>query len=614
MSVTTSDDEAPLNRPVSEKRAGGHSLQVAEPGIPVRRAAARLPLDTTSYPGPPAWDEGRPGAAERVGPQAVDAPEPSANPPLRPFLGWAALGTAGIAAVELAGTRLGNLPLQGQASWLFQIPLAAKTPLQLLAWAGIVAVGVSWLGLGSLVRRGNLGTARLLVLLALWSALLVVGPPLFSNDVYSYAAQGRLAALGLDPFRTGVASLPPGPIEGSVNPFWLYTPAPYGPLFIALAKVAMVAAGPSAILAAMLLRGVELVGVGLSAWALPRIARSLGVDPARALWLAVLSPLALVSFVASGHNDALMVGLLLVSLALALEDHPLFAVVVAALGAAVKVPALAGVVFVTLAWARSRPPGWPRVAAIGAGAATAAATLAAVTIASGLGWGWLDPATLLTPTDSTIVAAPVTALGFGLHHLLGSRISLSTARSVFEVLGAAVGLVAGLALTTRVNRHNLPTALAAVLFVAVLASPVVWPWYLTWGLAVAAATRFQRSRLLALVAGAGALLVGVNGGPAVHPVAWWAVVAVVALLGAWGLSQGRWRAALAPSAAPPAGLGATPRATGGPGVEDARSGDGGSQHGPGSRPTSSDPSGAVDADRPAEPEPALTLSRSGSSR
>lgn len=581
---------------MSEKRASAHSLRVAESGRPGRHGAPQPPRDTTARPGSSRRVQRCPGSRRRVDLDAwpAGASERPVNAPLRPFLAWAALGTLGIGAVELAGSRLGNLPLQGQGSWLFQIPLSATTPLHLLAWAGILAVGVSWLGLGSLVRRGDLGTTRLLVLLALWSALLVVGPPLFSNDVYSYAAQGRLAALGLDPFRTGVAALPPGPIEGSVNPFWLYTPAPYGPLFIALAKVAMVAAGPSAILASILLRGVELLGVGLSAWALPRIAGHLGVDPARALWLAVLSPLALVSFVASGHNDALMVGLLLASLALALDDHPLFAVVVAALGVAVKVPALAGVVFVTLAWARSQPRGWPRVAAIGAGAATAAATLASVTVASGLGWGWLNPSTLLTPTDSTILAAPVTALGFGLHHLLGSRVSLPTARLVVEMLGGALGLAAGLVLTARVNRRNLPTALAAVLFVAVLASPVVWPWYLTWGLAVAAGTRFQRSRLLALVAGGGALLVGVNGGPAIHPVAWWTVATAVAVLGAWGLSQGRWRAALAPSGASAAGLDAARRPAGMVEAEDA-----------------AEAPGAAD---PGEPEPAFALSQGGSSR
>ena len=43
---------------------------------------------------------------------------------------------------------------------------------------------------------------------------------------------------------------------------------------------------------------------------LPRLARHLGTDPGVALWLGALSPLALFSFVASGHNDALMVGLL----------------------------------------------------------------------------------------------------------------------------------------------------------------------------------------------------------------------------------------------------------------------------------------------------------------
>ena len=63
---------------------------------------------------------------------------------------------------------------------------------------------------------------------------------------------------------------------------------------------------------------------------LPRLARNLGRRPGVALWLAVLSPLALFSFIASGHNDALMLGLLVAGLTLASEDKPMAAVFVCA--------------------------------------------------------------------------------------------------------------------------------------------------------------------------------------------------------------------------------------------------------------------------------------------
>jgi len=82
----------------------------------------------------------------------------------------------------------------------------------------------------------------------------------------------------------------------------------------------------------LLARVLELAGLVLLAASLPRLARALGTDPSRALWLVALSPLVTLELVAAGHNDALMVGVLAVGVAYALDGRPLLGIAICAAG------------------------------------------------------------------------------------------------------------------------------------------------------------------------------------------------------------------------------------------------------------------------------------------
>ena len=69
----------------------------------------------------------------------------------------------------------------------------------------------------------------------LWCAPLLFTAPLFSQDAYSYLAQGALVHLGLDPYRDAPAVLAQhgqAHVLNAVSPFWRHTTAPYGPLFL----------------------------------------------------------------------------------------------------------------------------------------------------------------------------------------------------------------------------------------------------------------------------------------------------------------------------------------------------------------------------------------------
>ena len=70
---------------------------------------------------------------------------------------------------------------------------------------------------------------------------MLFSPPLFTRDVYSYLAQGALPLAGFDPYAVGPGG-DAGLFTDNVHYFWQDTPAPYGPLFILIAK-AVAAAG-----------------------------------------------------------------------------------------------------------------------------------------------------------------------------------------------------------------------------------------------------------------------------------------------------------------------------------------------------------------------------------
>src|SRR2546423_4096559 len=172
-----------------------------------------------------------------------------------------------------------------------------------------------------------------------------VVPALFSHGIYSYLAQGTIVHLGLNPYHDTPAVLAGhggGHVLSAVSPFWRHTTAPYGPLFMALISVIVTITGANVILGLLAIRALELVGIVLLVIYVPRLARALGTDPARALWLALLSPLVMFELVAAGHNEMLMIGLLAAGVTIALEGRPLAGIAVCALAASRQLPAPAG--------------------------------------------------------------------------------------------------------------------------------------------------------------------------------------------------------------------------------------------------------------------------------
>jgi len=455
---------------------------------------------------------------------------------------WAAIGFAGSLGLALTGTRLGALPDPGHENWWFSVPASHYGLLRVLFYVSFLLVVSGWVGIGIQARRSRLTTGVACAIFCLWALPLLVGPPIFSKDLYSYIGQGLLAHRGLDPYSTGTSALGHGPLLSSIASVWRHSPTPYGPLFITTSRAVVSAFGPSLIAQTIALRCVELIGMALIAYSLPRLARHLGTDPGIALWLGVLSPLTLFSFVASGHNDCLMLGLLLAGVTMAVEGRLVGALLLCSLATAIKVPAAAGLVFIGVDQVR-RASGRRRYFVLTEVLAIPIATVAVVILATGLGWKWLGPINLRVPSELRVLSTPSVSIGVFLSRLLhlvripgGQGKTITVVQSV---LGGA-GALAALWLLAKSRSKDLVHSLALVLLLVVLVGPTLWPWYLTWGLTLLAACPAQRSKALAVGAGLAMLVCGPSGSPMLNGY-WYIPVALACAAGAvWLVRRRTW--------------------------------------------------------------------------
>ena len=453
------------------------------------------------------------------------------NGPRRSQSLWAlaCLGLAGSLLVAYAGPRaVGDATL----TWWYRPSSPSGRGISVaIVYGGMAVLAVAWLGLGRMVagrawrapgplsaREKVPRTGHLLLVGGLWILPLALGPVLYSHDVYSYLAQGTILHLGLNPYHDTpivLARLGHAHVLAGVSPFWRHTPAPYGPLFLKLMSMIVAVTGSNLVAGALVVRALELAGVALLAVFLPRLAGALGTDPARAVWLVLLSPLVMLELVAAGHNDVLMIGLLIAGVTLALEGRPLLGVTLCALAATIKIPALAAAVFIAVAWARAEPTPAAQVRFLLRSGLLTLALLAAVSLVSGLGVSWLSSSVFSAPAKVRLAITPSTGIGWTAAALLrdvGLSVDSRTIESAFGVAAAALTAAAGLLLLYRLRVPRLAPYLGAFLLMAAAGGPAAWPWYFTWGLCILAGCRGpQRSGGLALAIAASVFLVKPNG-------------------------------------------------------------------------------------------------------
>ncbi|MFI6346353.1 polyprenol phosphomannose-dependent alpha 1,6 mannosyltransferase MptB [Streptomyces sp. NPDC050560] len=464
------------------------------------------------------------------------------------------LGLAGSAAVAVGGESAGALPV-GQSL----APSSGAAAVGLFgAYFGLVLLVAAWAWLGRAVRGPRPpGTRSMVVTLVVWAAPLVLAPPLFSRDVYSYLAQGAMVDARIDVYSQGPDQLG-GPLAAQVPAVWQDTPTPYGPVFLSFASLIARASRAELSAGVLGMRLVALLGVGLMVLSLVLLARRAGTAPAAALWLGALNPLLLLHLVAGAHNDAVMLGLLGMGLVAAKGRFPLLGAVLMTLAALVKAPAALGLLAVA-AYAAGGLTGrrrWLRAA--GAVAAVALVTTAVVTAATGTGYGWLGA--LGTPASRhnwalTCLLGRMTA---SVLHGAGSDLA-PFAPAAWRAVGLVATAVAVLLVWLRRPRHSPVYALGLSLVAVAVLGPAIRPWYLLWGLfpLAAAAPRGAARRAVAVASGVLALAqlpsglaadglqlaLATSGGLLAAVALWWARVTSGAEVALAGRESGRalWR-------------------------------------------------------------------------
>jgi hypothetical protein len=242
----------------------------------------------------------------------------------------------------IAGGALVSRALLAQAPARFSPDLAQAAPVA-TAWGGYGAIlwGVLALALCAAgasyawaLRERPYGPREIALVCALSCAAGFFWLPLFSSDVYAYAAYGELARMGLDPYSHARPAMPNAVIAAAD---WQWSGlAPvcvYGPAFVALAAVIDALLAHASVL--IHVQAFRLAACGALIALVPVAARWRGP---RAAAVIALHPLAIWSAI-EGHNDVLMLALALAGVTLA-RTRPAAGLALATLATLVKLPAV----------------------------------------------------------------------------------------------------------------------------------------------------------------------------------------------------------------------------------------------------------------------------------
>jgi hypothetical protein len=413
---------------------------------------------------------------------------------------------------------LGALGLLGVLSSVFLIAAGAATrpslyvPARSGGWPGWLAGPFEGFGVGItpdrfqtltlimvasylavLLAAHTLSGRALVVAVVAAHVILLLGPPLISQDVFGYLGFARLGALhSLDPYTHVAAQAPTDPVYSFLG--WPHQHSPYGPLFT-LASYAIAPLGLAGGLWAL-----KALAVASSLGAVALVARAatrLGHSPRFAVAFVGLNPVLLELAVGGAHNDTLLLLALAAALVLTAGANPRFRAAASALVAGVGIKVTAGLVLPFLVLA---PPRMRERLRVAAGAGLSLALLAAVgLIGFGLhAFGFLSAVSEQQQLVATHSIPAETARLVGLHG------TPSWWRHCF-VAGFVVILAYALWRTVRGTDWRVAagwTTLALLLSTAWLL-----PWYVIWPLPLAAVSGDRRLRTATLVFCAYALLI-----------------------------------------------------------------------------------------------------------
>lgn len=454
---------------------------------------------------------------DNLAPPRLDSPTIRES---RIFHFWQWLGTVATLLIGLGGLGAGALPVVNNPYSDFPLGSIIARMLQTSSAVVMLGIGmlvVAWLGMARFVgisfrfgheQRLTITTRELKITLVAWSLPLLFTAPLFTQDIYSYLANGSIVAQGMSPYEAGPVELlgTEHPLARSVPFIWAQSPSPYGPVALGIAGAISQLTGDGVVFGVLAHRIISLLGITAMAWGLAKLSRRCGVAPESSLWLGVLNPVVMLHLLGGIHNEAILLGFLLVGIELALRgmDHSHtfqrwgllcasgFFISCAGM---VKVTGFIALGFVGMALARWLVgSGMRRGLAIVIAASfylfVLTASIIVVTLLTGIDLGWISAqggaATIrswlsLTTALGVISGFVGTLLGLGDHtesilvltRTLGVVVSgVFLLRMLFATFRGAIHPVGGLGMAT---------------LVLVIFFPVVHPWYLLWAIVPLAA-------------------------------------------------------------------------------------------------------------------------------
>ncbi len=436
------------------------------------------------------------------------------------------LGTLGTLLMGLGGLGGGALPVVDNP-WS-SLPLGALMGRMMLASNAIVLVGVgllvvAWLLLAPYVGATSSATAKLrtdaqvgdrfgvataLATLLAWVFPLLGTAPLFTQDIYSYLANGLIVREGMDPYSAGPVELlgVEHHLARSVPFIWAHSPSPYGPVALGVASGISWITGDSILWGVLAHRAVSIAGILAASWGVIHLAHRCGVRPAAALWLGVLNPLTILHLVGGIHNEALMAGFVLIGLEVGLRGvdglssesgkrwwRPwallAFSGVLVTCAGLVKVSGFIGLGFVGMALARALRPrlGGTRALLMAAGVQSTLLVVTSLAVAqiTGIGFGWVTGQGGAASIRSWLsLTTDIGVIGGALGMWLGLGDHTEAMLTVTRTAGVAVAvafMVRMLWATYRGTIHPIG-GLGVSTLVLVMLFPVVHPWYPLWAI------------------------------------------------------------------------------------------------------------------------------------
>ncbi|MDN5884988.1 MAG: polyprenol phosphomannose-dependent alpha 1,6 mannosyltransferase MptB [Corynebacterium casei] len=426
------------------------------------------------------------------------------------------LGGLGAGALPVVGNPFGGLPfgqLMGRMLVTSSALVLIGVGLIVIAWVLMAPMAGNQLRASSSTPRHSITRTQVWGTFFAWTLPIIATAPLFTQDIYSYIANGSIVVQGMDPYSAGPVQLlgADNDLARSVPFIWANSPSPYGPVALGIAGIISVITSDSIVAAVILHRVASILGVIAAGWAISRLAVRCRVAPSSALWLGILNPLSILHLIGGIHNESIMLGFALVGMELALRGidklqastslsmssaWPAWLLIIGggvliSDAGMVKVTGFIGLGFAGMALARffaqrlNLKPYLAISSAAGILLAVLLATIAAFTVLSGIGLGWITGqggavsirSWLSVSTDVGVASGFMgMMLGLGDH----TEAILPVTRAVGIVVAAAF-MVRMLFATFRGVMHPIG-GLGVSTLVLVVLFPVVHPWYILWAI------------------------------------------------------------------------------------------------------------------------------------